>query len=394
MQWKTAWSYLPINYDVTIGTIENITQRTFFRNNLNGEHVRVKFSNLYSKDRLLLAGVTIGRKDRTRDVIEGITAVTYKGNDVIDIAPGSAFYSDVIDLHVSSLDDIVISVYVKETTAVSSICSTWSAGSWHTVYGLHRDYTYMQKFPETESSDVFAVLKYDPNKSSNIFGVSAIDVCARSDVKTVALFGDSITHMSYYSDALTEELYEAFPGEITIINRGLGGNRLLRDASKVEEVPGGGKIFGNAGLNRFTQDVYGSTHPDFVIVLIGINDFTHPFALKHLDEVITIEEYSQGLMELIRISHEHESKIFLGTITPFGNKDINWFVPSEDLRKQANKWIHEQHFVDGIIDFDREVRKPEDPDYMMDGCHLGDGLHPNSAGGRKMAQAVNIEWSK
>lgn len=391
MNWKTSWSYLPINYNVTIGTVDNITQRTFFRNNLNGEQIRVKFSNLYSKDRLVLAGVTIGRKDRKSDEIEWISAVTYKGNEVIDMAPGSAFYSDVIDLHVSSRDDIVISVYVKETTAVSSICSTWSAGSWHTVYGLNGDYTYIQEFPESESSDVFAVLKYDPNKSNNIFGISDIDVCTSSDVKTVALFGDSITHMSYFSDALTEVLFEAFPGEITIINRGLGGNRLLKDASKVEEVPGGGTIFGNAGLKRFTQDVYGSTHPDFVIVLIGINDFTHPFALKHLDEVVTINEYIQGLMELIRISHENESKIFLGTITPFGNKDIDWFVPSEDLRKQANKWIREQHFADGIIDFDWKVRNPEEPEYMLDGCHLGDGLHPNSAGGRKMAQAINIE---
>ncbi len=277
---------------------------------------------------------------------------------------------------------------------ISSVCSTWSAGSWHTVYGLDGDFTNKQEFEETESSDVFSVLKYDPNKSNNLFAISDIEVCTSKDVMTVALFGDSITHMSYYSDALTDELFEAFPGKITIMNRGIGGNRLLKDASKVDDVPGGGTIFGNAGLKRFYQDIYGSTHPDIVIVLIGINDFTHPYALKHFDEVITIDEYSEGLMELIRISHENESKIFLGTITPFRQEDTDWYVPSEDLRKQANEWIRKQQYSDGIIDFDMEVRKPEDPDYMMDDCHLGDGLHPNRAGGRKMAQAVHIEWFK
>lgn len=394
MQWKTAWSYLPINYNVTIGTVGNITQRTFFRNNLKGEQVRVKFSNLYSMQRLALEKVTIGRKERTGDEIEEITAVTFKGNRKIDIEPGNAFYSDVINLSVSFHDDIVVSVYIKETTSIRSVCSTWSAGSWHTVYGLNGDFTCAQEFQETESSDVLSVLKYDPNKANTLFAVSDIEVCTENSVKTVSLFGDSITHMSYYSDALIEQLFEVFPGEITIMNRGIGGNRLIKDASKVDEVPGGGTIFGNAGLKRFAQDIYGSTHPDIVIVLIGINDFTHPFALKHMDEVITIEEYTKGLLELIRIAHEHKSKIFIGTLTPFGNEDTDWFVPVEDLRKQANKWIRKQRFADGIIDFDREVRKPEDPDYMMDDCHLGDGLHPNSAGGRKMTQAVKIEWFK
>ena len=99
-------------------------------------------------------------------------------------------------------------------------------------------------------------------------------------------------------------------------------------------------------------------------------------------------------MELIRISHENKSKIFIGTITPFKHKDMDWYVYSEDLRKQANEWIRKQHYSDGIIDFDLAIRKPEDPDYMLDDCHLGDGLHPNSIGGKKMADTVKIEWFK
>jgi len=31
---------------------------------------------------------------------------------------------------------------------------------------------------------------------------------------------------------------------------------------------------------------------------------------------------------------------------------------------------------------------------MQDDCHLGDGLHPNCTGGKKMAKAVKIEWIK
>ena len=35
MEWKTSWSYLPVDYETSIGTIENITQRTVFWNNLS-----------------------------------------------------------------------------------------------------------------------------------------------------------------------------------------------------------------------------------------------------------------------------------------------------------------------------------------------------------------------
>jgi len=394
MNWKTAWSYLPINYHVTIGTVENMTQRTFFRNNLNGEKIRIMFSNLYSDQSLPLERVTIGRKDRTADGIEAITAVTCQGKERIDIEPGNAFYSDGIDIKVSANDDIVISVYIKESTAIRSVCSTWSARTWHTVYGLNGNFTCSQKFQEADGSEVLPVLEFDPNKSNNLFAVSAIEVCTGEDVQTVALFGDSITHMSYYADALTDTLYKDYPGKITVINRGIGGNRLLRDASRVDIVPGGGTIFGNAGVRRFRQDMYGSTHPDIVIVLIGINDFTHPYALEHYDEAITADEYCEGLAELIRISHENNSRIFLGTVTPFRHEDTTWYGPSEDLRKQANEWIRSQRLSDGIIDFDAAVRKPEDPDCMQDDCHLGDGLHPNSTGGKKMAEAIKIEWIK
>lgn len=47
MEWKTTWSYLLIDYNSSIGTIENLTQRTVFRNNLSGEKIRIRFSNLF-----------------------------------------------------------------------------------------------------------------------------------------------------------------------------------------------------------------------------------------------------------------------------------------------------------------------------------------------------------
>ena len=187
-------------------------------------------------------------------------------------------------------------------------------------------------------------------------------------------------------------MYDCLPGKITIVNRGLGGNRLLKDYSRVPEIPGGGTIFGAAGVDRFYHDIYSDDQPELVMVLIGINDFTHPYIYKHYDEAVTIEDYKNGITELISIAHENRSKILIGTITPFRQEETDWFSTSEGLRQSANEWIRNQDLSDGFIDFDIATRKEDEPEYMLGDCHMGDGLHPNAEGGKKMADAVPMEW--
>ncbi|MFA9463946.1 MAG: GDSL-type esterase/lipase family protein [Velocimicrobium sp.] len=394
MEWKTAWSYLAVNYNTNIGTVNNITQRTFFENNLNGTKIKVKFSNSFSNNPLILEHVTIGKKDKKKVEIEGLQALTYQGSKKIVINPGKELYSDEIAFPISAYEDIVFSLYVKEATEIYSVSSTWSARSWNTKYGLNGNFVSMQKFAETDSVEVFPVLNKDMYKANTLFGITEIKLYTDNQVKTVAVFGDSITHMSYYSDALIKRLYESYPGEITVINRGLGGNRLLRDYSRVLEVPGGGTIFGSAGVQRFYKDIYSCDQPEIILVLIGINDFVHPYALKHYDEVATVNEYQKGITELISIAHQNGSKIMIGTITPFRHEESDWFSQAEDLRKGANGWIRNQKLSDGIMDFDMATRKPEEPEYMLEDSHLGDGLHPNYVGGKRMANVVLMEWFK
>lgn len=394
LDWKTAWSYLPVNYNTCIATFCNTTQRTFFRNNLNGTKIKIKFSNLYSKKPLILDQVAIGKKDKTKTEIEGIQYVTSHGNEKIVIEPGQEFYSDEIDFSLCVTNDMVLSIYVKEQTEIYSVCSTWAAESWHTRYGLNGNFVKEQEFSETDSFDAYPVLQTDPNKANYLFGVSEIKVYTDSAVKTVALFGDSITHMSYYSDALIEKLYQSHPGEITVVNRALGGNRLLHDASCIPEFVGDGMLFGDAGIKRFYHDTYDCDQPEFVMLLIGVNDFMHPYQFKHYDEVVTVEEYQKGIMQLFQIAHENGSKIFMGTVMPFKHEETDWFVQADELRTKANEWIRKQKIADGIMDFDVAVRTAEAPEYMLEAYHLGDGLHPNTIGGKKMADLVPMEWFK
>ncbi|MBP1756986.1 MAG: hypothetical protein H6Q59_3384, partial [Firmicutes bacterium] len=77
---------------------------------------------------------------------------------------------------------------------------------------------------------------------------------------------------------------------------------------------------------------------------------------------------------------------------PIRSEETDWFITTEKLRQSANDWIRNQRLSDGMIDFDLATRRESDPEYMLEDCHLGDGLHPNTSGGKRMADAVPIEW--
>lgn len=390
MEWKMAWSYLPVNHNTCIATIKDTTLRGFFLNNLEGDKIRIKFSNIYSPEPLVLDCVTLGKRNRFDSATSGFQNVTYQGDQSIKLGPGEEFYSDEIDLSISSSEDIVVSIYVKEPVNIYSVSSTWSAKSWYTRYGIGDNYTMADDFPETDNYDIYTLLKYDVNRANHIFAISGIEVYGGSKVRTLALFGDSITHMSYYSDVLAQRIIDEYPARVSLVNRGLGGNRLLHDYSKIEQIPGGGTIFGGPGVERFSKDIYQEDIPDYVIVLIGINDIMHPHVFNKHDQIISLEEYKNAIGRLINIAHKKGSKIFLGTILPFKMEEADWFDRAEELRIAINQWIREQKIADGVIDFDMAIRDKNMTDRMDDSCHLGDGLHPNEEGGRRMAGAVPL----
>lgn len=58
MHWLPAWGYLLIDFGISIGELENVTQRTIIKNNLSGKHIRILFSNKQGKTPLTLNHVT------------------------------------------------------------------------------------------------------------------------------------------------------------------------------------------------------------------------------------------------------------------------------------------------------------------------------------------------
>ena len=224
-------------------------------------------------------------------------------------------------------------------------------------------------------------------------GFDAVQGFVDDETKVVAAFGDSITHMSFYTNALQKRLYEEAFGRTTFINSGIGGNRLLSDATTVQEIGKQLVFFGEAGVKRFERDVFELDEIDAILVLIGINDIMHPVQLEGRNGSTPAADIIDGYKQIIACAHENGAEVFFGTITPCGNEDYpkEWLPEFERVRCEVNRWIRKGELIDGYFDFDKELADPDNPEFMQDGCHIGDGLHPNSNGGGKMADCVDIK---
>ena len=347
MKWASAFSYLPINYAVPLAEIKDRTQRVIFHNNLNGNKIRLRLSNKYSQKPLTLTSVTVGivRAGRVQDAV----SVCRNNNTAINLAAGEECWSDELAYPVTAGENIAVSVYIEERQEIGSVCIFWAGNGAAVSVSENGNYTSGEAFEGRPMEEVYQIVREDTNKGSVFYGFTGIQVLTDDRVKTVAAFGDSITHMSYMTNALCGRLYSAYPGQAVLLNRGIGGNRILHDATSVDFIPGGGSCFGEAGVKRFERDVFGEEQADVVLVLEGINDIMHPLQLGHPDEQITSDELVEGYKQYIEIAHRHHAVIFGATITPCGNEEYpeGWLPVFEEIRLKTNDWIRDGMGYDG-----------------------------------------------
>jgi lysophospholipase L1-like esterase len=61
----------------------------------------------------------------------------------------------------------------------------------------------------------------------------------------------------------------------------------------------------------------------------------------------------------------------------------------ERIRQDVNRWIRTSKTYDAVIDFDAAVRDPAHPGRLSPDFDPGDHVHPNDAGNRAMAAAID-----
>lgn len=392
MKWVSSFKYLPINYGMTLATVSDRTQRVVFDNNLNGNKVRILLSNKYAKNLLKLRKVFIGVENKGK--IEKSVAVTLHGSTEIMLEAGEETYSDEVKLEVKAGDRLAVSMYLDQEQEIQNLCGYWAKNGAEVICNVQGDDTKEVIAQRVSMEEIYAFVKEDPSpvKGQFFFGFSAVQVLTEDDVKVVVAFGDSITAMSFFTNALQKRLYDTYPGQVTLVNAGIGGNRLVHDGTWIPDAPAEGGLFGEAGVKRFEKDVFETDQVDSIFCLIGINDIMHPVQFEGAGESISAEYLEKGYTYLVQKAHMYGAKIYGATVMPCGNTDYpeEWIHSFEKTRIQINEWIRIQSPYDGYFDFDAIVRDDTMPSYLREEVHIGDGLHPNTAGGKMLAECISL----
>lgn len=351
----------------------NQTLRQIVRASVGGSRVRVVLSNAFGTAPLIIGAAHMALRDK-EDAIQASRghALTFSGRPSVTIPAMGIVYSDPVSLEVPPLADLAIDLYLPGTTNVSSPL-TMHTSSFQTTYisetGNHAGAARLPTVAAVRSWFLLARIEVDAPESSGV----------------IVTFGDSITDgaasspdtNSRWPDVLARRLLASpMPVKMGVLNAGIGGNRMLSEGTY------------GAGMNalaRFEIDALSHTGVTHIIVMEGINDIGN----ARQNPTPTAEDLIAAHKQLITRARAKQVKIVGATLTPFWG--AGYYTDVGEAKRQAlNDWIRTSKAYDGVIDFDRATRDPDDPKKLLAAYDSCDHLHPSDAGYRAMAEAIDL----
>jgi len=349
-------------------TLKDQTIRMIVHASLGGRRVRVSLANALEKPTLKLGAAHIALRAAGAGIVPASDrALTFGGRPSTVVPPGTMVVSDPVELTVPALADLAVSIYVPGSTGLPTVHPD----------GMHTGYI------TSGNTTGSATVKADATTTAYLW-LGSVDVLAPAETGAVVTFGDSITDgvgATLDTDrawpSLLAPALAAGPGARSVVNTGLSGNRLLR--------PG----FGVSALARFDRDVLGHAGVRWMTVMLGINDITFPAVPGAApDNAVTADDLIWGLQQIIERAHRHGIKVAGATIMPV--EGVNTYTDAgERIRQDVNRWIRTGKAYDAVIDFDAAVRDPGHPGRLRADFDPGDHVHPNDAGNRAMAAAID-----
>ena len=104
---------------------------------------------------------------------------------------------------------------------------------------------------------------------------------------------------------------------------------------------------------------------------------------------MTAAQLIAGYQTMIARAHANGVQVIGATMLPF--KGAAYYTDhGEGVRDEVNDWIRSSGAFDAVVDFDKAMASPTDPDVLNPAYDGGDHLHPNDAGYAAMAQAVAL----
>ncbi len=368
--WRVAWG---VAMAWGYGNADDVTVRQLAQVGIGGRSIRVRISNAFGNQPLVVASATVGVAMGARGaVVAGsLEPLTFGGQPSLTVPVGQVAYSDPVPMRVHALETLAISVFVPGPELVTlHPCCTAGNASFFTANGGGNVTTAV-------SASAF------PYASPWSRWVDAVDVLTAAAKGSVIALGDSITdgyHTSIRWTNILQSRIDLLPRDerVAIVNEGISANTLTDTAVNFSHVGGG-----PPGLDRLEQDALSQSGVSTVVLFLGTNDLYFGATAQQV-----IAGYEQAIAEV----HQAGIRIIGVTIIPRAGSE-GWNPTKEAYRQQINHWIRTSGAFDAVIDFSAVVHDVFnggcDPEVMLPAYDSGDHVHPGPAGQTAMADSVN-----
>ncbi|WP_374204824.1 FAD-dependent monooxygenase [Pseudonocardia sp. WMMC193] len=374
LNWTPAWGQAVSDHrgENDEPDFEDVTVRMTVPAAIGGSPVRVELSNRFADRPVRIGRAAVGVGDR-------VVEATFNGGSTIEIPAGVSRWTDPIALTVRHGDDVVVDLHLPEATPYAT------AGGFRFARSRPGDFTGARHFPLDESTPAAGTgpddgtgdtVETDWSLPAGGPFLRTVEVAGAEPRAVVVAFGGSSTAMGwpqYAAELLPED------SRITVVNRGIPGNRIQRDA------PGRSPSWGPAGLTRFDDDVLGTAAATHLVIAYNSNDWGLPGRVTPIEEMPTLVQLIAGYRRLISRAEAAGLTVALATITPLA-PELRDDPHREDLRRGVNEWIRSSDHP--CVDFDAAIRSQTDPTRLHPDYAAPDDTHPNVSGSKRLAETM------
>ena len=334
---------------------------------IGGKTVRLKLTNEFSKDATEIKAVelSIAKTAGSSSEIDETSTVslTFNGSPSVTMPAGGQVVSDPVKFKIGPRENVAITIHYGAASQTVS----GHPGS--------RTTSYLATGNTTDFSQAV--------RTDHWYSIQTLEVDAPKKAGAVAILGNSITdgrgsttnEQNRWADVLSRRLLaNKTTRQVGVLNMGIGGNCVLR----------GG--LGPTGQQRYPRDLFGQEGVRWIILFEAVNDLGGSW-----NGVQTAEGVIDVYKKIIEEAHAKGIRVFGATITPF--KGNNYYNPDHEKGRQTlNEWIRTSDLLDGVIDFDKAVRNPEDPEALQrEFLFENDWLHLNAKGYETMGSAIDLK---
>jgi lysophospholipase L1-like esterase len=369
-EWTPTWSPSmsatalrpPAGTADRVPTYANTTIREIIRTTIGGDHVQIRISNEYGDKPIAIGSAHLALRESGSTIRAGTDrALTFGGKPSVVVRTGAVVTSDPIAFDVPQLGDLAISLFLPDSTRTT------------TRHALGVQTTYIAKTGNHVDARTFSA---DTTMLSWLF-LSAVEVTNPRVTGTIVAIGNSITDgyaatpdsNRRWPDVLARRLLTSSEPVKAVVNAGISGNRVLTFGA------------GPSLVSRFDRDVLMQPGVSHVILLEAINDIS-----RDSIDVVSADDIIYGYRQMIDRAHERGIVIYGATLTPFERLSD----ARQAKREAINQWIRTGGAFDGVIDFDKVTRDPNQPNRFLPLYDSGDHLHPSDAGYKAMGESIDL----